>query len=43
MSDNKRRKLRLLRIGTRGANSGGGAGRKLPGQDYIPQYALGMR
>lgn len=46
MSDNRRRKSRLLRIETsggklleRGRGSGEGAGRELPGQDYVPQHA----
>lgn len=54
MSDNRRRKSRLLRIeqavGNSGAGAGGGgrggrtgAGRELLGRDYSPQYALGTR
>lgn len=46
MNDNRRRKSRLLRIETgggklwRGEGVSWGAGRELPGQDYIPQHAL---
>lgn len=43
VGDNRKRKSRLLRIGTGGGKLMSGAGRELLDQDYIPQHALGAR